>query len=415
MSDQVSGTSLAEAYPVLKDWYANQQVRNLQERKHPLYAMMKKNTDFSGRVYPQPMSVATTSGSAQFSNAQTNQRAVKNVEFNGSVKFNYALATVQNAALQASRNDRGAFINVLKQALNGAFENATMRDAWQLYRTGTGAIGSYTSAHISTGVITLDNPTDALAFQYGQTLVASQTDGGALEDGVGYVVGADATTGKIVVSTTPGGSPGNPTGWTGATHYLYSQGDTNEAIEGLGIWMPDAGSALRPAVGTAKTFQGVDRSIDPTRLAGTALDLSAEDIESAFIDLISQVKMLGGSPEFVFTNTISYRNLQKALQARHQYTEAMVESTAGITFRGFEVSGAVVLEDADCPARRAYALQMDTWELFSYGMSPQFLTYTDGNDAFRVATADSLEGRVGGYRNLTCNAPVKNGTAILPV
>ena len=413
MSAQVAGTSLTDAYPILKEYYDSQPVRNLLERSHTLYAMLPKETDFSGRTYPQPVWYGTSTGSADFPTAQTNQSPDLFAEFQVPVTTSYTLATAQNAALQAARNDKGAFLNLLKARVKGAMQNAIARDAWMLYRTGTGAIGRIATAGLATGVITLTNPTDALAFQKNQVLVAAATDGGALRAGVGYALASDVSTGKVVVSATSGGAAGDPSAWA-AGDYLYSQGDPNAQIAGLGIWIPASGSTLRPTIGTALVFLGVDRSADPTRLCGTALNLSGMDIESALIELVSQVKMVGGRPEYVFVNPVSYRALQKALQARHQYTSVSVTNDAGITFPGIEVNGAVVLEDSDCPPQTAFALQMDTWKVMSYGTSPQILTYEDGITAFRTANNDSVEARIGGYRNLVCEAPVCNGTAVLP-
>lgn len=415
MSVQVAGTSLTDAYPILKEYYDNQPVRNLLERSHTLYAMLAKDTEFSGRTYPQPVWYGTSSGSADFNTAQTNQSPDKNAEFSIPITTSYTLATVQNAALQAARNDKGAFINLLKQRTKGAMENAIARDAWMLYRTGTGTIGRIATAGITSGVITLTNPTDALAFQVNQVLVASDTDFGTARAGVGYVISSDVSSGKVVVASSgAGGSAATPSGWV-AGDYLASQGDPNAQIAGLGIWLPAVGSSLRPTPGTPKIFMGVDRSPDPTRLCGTALNLSGMDIESALIELFSQVRMVGGRPEYGFINSVSMRALQKALQARHQYTSVSVTNDAGITFPGVEVGNAVILEDSDCPPQTAYALQMDTWKMVSYGKAPQILTYEDGITAFRTANNDSVEARVGGYRNLVCDGPVKNGTAILPV
>jgi hypothetical protein len=410
---QVAGTSLTDAYPVLKEYYDGQPVRDALERDHTLYAMITKKTDFSGSEYVQPIQFGTSTGSADFATAQNYQSPDLNAAFKVPPAFSYTLASVQNAALKASRNDKGAFINLLKQRTKGSMENQIRRDAWQLYRAGTGTIGKVSS--INTGVIVLTNPTDALAFQRNQVISAGQTEGGALRAGTGYVLAADVSTGTIVVSdTAQGGAAGTPSGWA-AADFLYSKGDLNAAISGLGIWIPAAGSALRPAVGTPKVFMGQDRSYDPTHLAGTALNLSGLDIESAHIELISQVKMIGGQPDYVFENSVSYRALQKSLQARHQYVTREVTNGAGLTFTGIEVGGAVVLEDSDCPPQTAFALRLDTWKLFSYDKAPQILTYEDGITAFRTASADSVEARCGGYRNLVCEDPSRNGTAILPI
>jgi hypothetical protein len=391
------------AYPVLKEYYDSQPVRNLLERKHPFHAMVPRDENAGGFAYPQPVKFGTPTGSADFGDANTDGNSSEYARFMSEYDPSYTNARVANQSIEASRNDDGAFIRVLQDAIDGAMDNAYRRDSWMLYRTGTGSIG--VAADITAGVITLSAPTDALAFQKGQVLQATNGDGGALRAGTAVVVASDISTGKISIN------PAAPAGWTNGD-YLLSKGDHNKQVKGLGIWLPST-STLRPVVGTPKVFEGVDRSQDPTRLAGTFLDLRSEDIEGALIELQSQVKMVGGTPDYMFVNPVSYRALQKSLQSRHIYVSTEVTGPAGITFKGIELGQCVVLEDSDCPPQTAYALEMDTWKFASFGNATKILTYDDGIIAFRDANADSVTVRVGGYRALTCSAPGWNGVALI--
>lgn len=407
---QIAGASLTDVYGVLKEYYSSSPVINELERKHPFYALVPKDTAFEGEYFVQPVWYGTTTASADFATAQTNsQNPNLYGKFLVPITTNYGLATVSNAARLASRTTRGAFVDTLKEAINGAMDAVLRADAAMLYRSGDGAIGVIATGGITSGTITLTNPTDAVFFQAGQYLGAVDANG--VVRTAGYVIATDVSAGKIVVSATKGGSQGNPGSWA-AGDSLYPVGNLNTSIAGLGTWIPYA-AAKRATLGTPMITFGVDVSVDPTRLQGTRMDMSGTDIESALIELLSQVRLLGGSPDHVFMNPVSYRALSKALQARSQYTKTSFTNDAGLTFSGIEVDNAIVLEDSDCPAKVAYAIDLSTFKLASYGRSPGLLDYGDGLPALRTSNFDSVEARVGGYRQLVCSAPVKNGVAIL--
>lgn len=420
---QVPGTSAADVYAELKQWYAEQPVDNAWARNNPLWQLMRKDANVGGSFYPQPLNLGGSQDYVDFGTAQTLQAPVNPVTFQVPYLNHYVLATVQNSVILASRTKQGAFKEVLKQSCDAAMENSVLADAAYLYRSGTGAIGTIKNTAISNGVVYLNVPTDGIFFQKNQVLIATSTDGGGTQrSGVGYVLAVDPTNGVIQVSATGmGGAPGTPSGWSVNSNstfgdYLYPQSNLNAQMNGLAGWMPSATSSRRPVIGTTNVFLGVDRSQDPTRSAGTAIDASPEDIEGALIDLISAVKSVGkGTPEYTFINPVSMRALTKALQARRSYVNAETTSEAGITFRGVMVEDSMVLQDPSCPQKQAFALDMETWKIVSFGQNPGFLPYPDGLEGFRVSTADALEARMGGYRNAVCTNPSRNGTAILPI
>jgi len=294
----------------------------------------------------------------------------------------------------------GSFADAAKIRIDGAMEGQYNRMGNAIYRSGTGTIGKISSAGISGGMLTLANPNDALFFQAGQVLVANSTDGGGTQaGGLGYVIAVDTEAGKIVVSTTQGGSPGTPSGWL-ANYYLSAQGDLNSRMAGLLAWLPTG--ANRPTAGVANNLFGVNRGINPTLLAGVYADLSGESIEDAFIDGQSEVCRLGGDPDIYVCNPASRRALVKAMQTRKIYSEGVYESEAGVGFLGVKIDGdnkpIIVMSDPDCPPLTAFCLQMDTFKLVSYGDAPKILTYEDGLTIFRVGNQDALEARVGGVR-----------------
>ena len=246
-------------------------------------------------------------------------------------------------------------------------------------------------------------------FEINQVLQANATDGGVPRAALGYVVAVNRSAGTVTVSAVGlGGAAGTPSGWTTAD-FLLVQGDVNAKVKGLAAWLPDA------APTTGDNFFGVDRSQDVTRLAGIRYDGSAQSIEESLIDSSSLLAREGGKPDVCITNFASYAALEKSLGSKVQYVD--MKGPADIAFRGIMINGAnsmiKVFPDRNCPALKAYLLQMNTWTLNSLGDAPQILRYGDGLEMLRVSNADAGEVRIGYYSQVSTNAPGYNANVTL--
>lgn len=394
----------------LKEWYDGQKVQNLTYAKNPFLAMVPKDEETGGKYYPVPLQYEVSQGrSATFSNAQGNQTAAQLVEFLVTRKSDYSIASIDMQTLKASMSSTGAFKQLATVVIDSNIRAATISAASKIFRSGTGTIGQVSTAtSISTGVITLQNPADVSQFGVNQTLQANATDGGTPRAALGYVIARSIKAGTITVSATAiGGSAGTPSGWT-TSDYLLVQGDNNNACSGLASWLPTTDPS------SSDNFYGVNRSVD-TRLYGISYDGSGQAIEESVVDHMLLIAREGGMPDAFWTNFGSYAALDKALGTRRQYVD--IEGPAGIAFRGIELMGAggpvKCMADRSCQVQRGYMLQVDTWKLISLGPVPEILKYEDRLEMLRVYNQDSAENRVGGYYNLTCNAPGWNGTEIL--
>lgn len=393
---------LAAAQAVLKELYDGQTVADMIYKRNPMLALVKKATDFEGKVYPQPIITAPSAGrSAVFATAQANQTAFVAKEFMITRVRDYSIYTIDHETMLASQSNKGAFVKGVKTAADLAWKAIENSLAAALFRSGTGSIGQIGT--ISSGVITLSNPGDVVQFEVNMAIQANATDGGASpRAAAGYVIAIDRAAGTVTVSATLGGSAATPSGWT-ANDYLLVQGDNNAKVAGLAAWLP----LTAPTSGD--NFFGVDRSVDPVRLAGVRYDGSGQSIEEAFIDAASLLDREGGEPTIAVTNPLSFAALEKSLGSK-VYVDMKTED-GRIGFKGLQImtpSGAVtVLSDRSCQAKTAYLLDMSSWELKGLGEMPQMLTY--GNtELLRIANADAVEGRIGYYGNLCCNAPGHN-------
>jgi hypothetical protein len=413
-----SGTSfsfdLGAANAALKELYDDQKIANLVYKNNPFLAMVPKMEEFGGKYMPLPLIINNSQGrSATFSSAQGNQTSAVVQSFALTRAANYSIAQIDNQTMLASKTDKMAFINGATVVIDGAIRSLTNSLATQLFRSGTGTIGQVSAAGINaaTGLITLTNASDVVNFEVNMTLNGSNTDGGAVYGTPLYVTAVDRSAGTITVHTSMGGTAYPivvPAGW-GALSYLLVAGDSNLALKGLAAWLPTT------APGSSDNFFSVNRSVDPTRLAGVRFDGSMESIEEAVIDASLLVAREGGTPDVCIMNFASYASLEKSLGAKAQYIS--FDGPAKLYYPGILINGAAgqikVFPDRSCPAKTAYLLQMDTWKLYSLGPAPHIAKYADGLEMLRVFNSDAAELRVVSYANLGCNAPGFNAVVQL--
>ena len=203
--------------------------------------------------------------------------------------------------------------------------------------------------------------------------------------------------------------------WTTVGNALGISGDitagtvtfagTNSALPlcGLGAWIPTASPASNDS------FWGVNRSADPTRLAGLRYNAQSYTIEEGLTNALAFLNREGGKPDLCIMDFASYASLVNALGAKVQYVQVNHDEVEvafeGITFQS-AYGRVTVLADRNCPSQTAYLLTMATWKLRSLGKVPHILTYgMEGLEGLRVGNADALEIRIAYYANLICSAP----------
>lgn len=404
----------------LKELYTGDDyVKDLVYPKNPLLALIPKNespSGMAGKYLPVPLIYGTPQGrSATFSSAQGNQTAPQLASFFVYRVSNYALATITNELIEATRDDAAAFIDESKLIVDTSIQNISNDLALDLYNSGNGVRGQLAS--ISTGVITLGDSSSVVNFEVGMSLVTFSISGTTYTQSTsaasGYVIAVNRSSGTVTVSATQGGAAGTPTNWSASFPNISVEGDVAFGahavqtsflkVTGLSGWIPSS------APSASENFWGVDRSVDVTRLAGVRFDGSAETIEEALIDGASLVAREGGMPEMCFMSFASYAALEKSLGSKVQYVDVKHEE-ADVAFAGIRIHAPygpiTVIPDRNCPAQTAFLLQMNTWKLRSLGKCPHILTYgLEGLEGLRVGTADAMEIRIGYYGNLVCNAP----------
>ncbi len=302
--------------------------------------------------------------------------------------------------------------------MDGGFRNITNNIAFELFSDGTATRGISSSSSSQAGVtvggtiLPLTNAQQIVAFEVGMLLVASASAGGAPSSDTVLITSVDRASGIVSGTASAASLSANWAIGTGSA-YLSVSGDipaggalstsSFEALSGLAAWIPVASPS------SSDSFWGVNRSVDPTRLAGLRYNAQAYTIEEGMTNALAFLNREGGKPDLCIMDFASYAALVNALGAKVQYVQVKHDEVEvafeGITFQS-AYGRVTVLADRNCPPQTAYLLTLNTWKLRSLGKVPHILTYgMEGLEGLRVGNADALEIRIGYYGNLICSAP----------
>ncbi len=349
-----------------------------------------------GKYIPVPLEYGTPQGrSHTFANAQNQQTATALVSYFVYVIEDYQLVTITNLLMEQTKTNAGAFVDAAKLQMDGGFRNLTNNIAFELFADGSGQRGTISSATgpstinslTNSYVITLTSPAQIVNFEVGMLLVNFVNTAGTISSvssNFGMINAVDRANGTITIqSLNSSGTPTSDASWTTSGNALGVSGDVVSgatgvgtgsyiALSGLAAWIP----TTTPA--TTDSFWGVNRSADPTRLAGLRYNAAAQTIEEGITNALAFLNREGGKPDLCVMDFASYAALVNALGAKVQYVQVEHDEVEvafeGITFQS-AYGRVTILADRSCPPQTAYLLTMNTWKLRSLGKVPHILTY----------------------------------------
>jgi hypothetical protein len=334
----------------------------------------------------------------------------------------YQLVTITNLLMEQTKSNAGAFVDEASRTMDNGFRNISNNMAFELFYGGTasrGQIGSGGVAVVGTTLsFTLSNPQQVVQFEGGMSLQATATDGGPALTGSGSNVlvaqiasvnrGTGAITAVVIQDTFS-------STWS-AGNYLQIYGDIGVAgattiagmlgLSGMQAWVPFSDPPSND------NFWGVNRSADPTRLAGLRYNATANTISEGLTNALGFANREGASIDLIVIDFVSYTTLVNELGAKVQYV-MLEHDEVPVAFEAIHFHSAYgkipVLADRSCQPQTAWCLTVDTWKLRTLGKAPHILTYgMEGLEGLRVGNADALEIRVAYYGNLICSAPGYN-------
>lgn len=409
--------AFSDATNVLKRLFADGVPLDLATRARVLLTKMEKVDDFAGDDMAIPITVnnpqaAGPNPGVAYKAAFTGGTAANNYK-----RFLLTQYTLHNSvrltrqAIMAARaKGRGAFVDLLEDRTNGMLDQMGDVASQWLYGDGTAQIGSRATSGLTGEVVTLAIPDDVKHFWAGMQLVVYNGSGtsyrtisGASGDGGIYVTVAsvDEDNGKFTLTTGDAAAIGS-----------FSDGDffapagvtsSFQAWPGLAAWLP----LTTPS---ATSFFGVDRSVDPRRLAGVRLDNSTASIESNIMTVGEACNTtFKGRERICMLNPVNYTSLSLSLDSKHVYNDD-VDGVVGFEYiKVYTSAGAIkVYADPACPTNRGYVLDMSTWKFHHMGGFPHLVD----DNGLMLEPIDSqnavlIKGAL--YGAPACHAPGSNG------
>ena len=391
---------------VTKTQYTQRKVNNLVYQASIPFARMKKRTDFVGanKVVAFKYGSPQARG-ANFTSAIANMTATQYAKVTVTHVLDYAFGQVSGLAIAQADGQPGALLNVLKTEIDGAMYTAARNIAVALFRNGGGSRGRIAS--ISTNTFTLTDPNDVVGFERGMVLNLSATDGtsGTKRSGTLTVNAVNRDTGVVTCSVNI------TTGIAAAAvnDFIFQNGDfeaVSTVLSGIPAWVP------KTAPTGGENFFGLDRSVDPTRLAGLRYTAnSGGPIEETLIKAAARLQREGAKPDTVYMNPADFANLVVALGSKANYDRSKSVKDADISFTGVNMLGPSgnmeIFPVAEVSTGDAWMLTADTWSFETAGGGPKILN-EDDMKMRADATSDSYIFRIGYYGNVFCEAPGYN-------
>lgn len=392
---------------IMKKLYSPGEVMRLTNEAHPIMQMLEKNANWQGSTVERPVGYGAGGGaSSTFATAYGHGGTTKNARFTIPSSQNYIMANIDRESLLAAKGAGiGAFVDSKKWEVDGRFQQLVDEFCINLFGTGSGSVTQILSGSDTTSaaLVYLSDVESAIKFEVGDKIQTSADDGtGSLRDSsaTATVLGVDRVNGTLTVSSS---LDANITGSVGED-YIFKAGNHGAGFKGLLGWIP------RSAPSSGDSFLGVDRSVDPVRLAGFRDDASGKDIRTALIDLCAGISRTSGghAPDVIVVNDSRWGDLQKELGSFERY-EAAKDGEVSFSYLSLNHNRgtAKIITDAFCPGDVALGLKLNTWKLWSRGACPHI--QLDAGELLFSNSADSYEIRMSYYAGLECKAPGRNG------
>lgn len=404
---------------ILKELWIDE-VESFQYEDRPFYAMVGKDTSWSGlKIHVTVKYANGTSVTSRFQPAKDNKRVSKYKAMEVETADLFALWSVDQKMITLSRDQKGALVRMLDEATKDAMEKFRRRSAWQLWGNGGGSAGKVASGGISGSNITLANPNNVRNFDIGDPVEFAVDDGRAGAGTLGEVrtiTEIDEDAGILTFS-----SPVNTITGLVAGCFLFHEGDysnDNHVIKGVPAYMTlqAPGTGSEPA-----SIWGMDRTDFETRLSGHRMSPSANLIViEAIKEALTKAHRRSVDTTHLFCSPEIFNEVEMSLEGNRRYAD---EKVGRVGFQGLEFTSQTgksvkLFADADIPLGPSdeeliFGMNLPKWTFHTAEEWPMWLT-GDGSKKFLTEeNANSREGRVGGYGNLYCRAPGQNFVLLL--
>lgn len=373
----------ASVLAMLKVYYKKEGIENLLFRNSPLLKKIKKERVEGKEQRFAAMYSRGGAAGGDFTAAKTQAATVaQTAEFTVTPGQLFSVYTMNAKEVAASRSNAGAYMRVGGAKMFAASESFRKTLAASLYGSGYGEIcavpsGGWTLTSGTDATVTL--PEDAvMKIDVGSKLVVKATAATA-ETSAKNTLTVKAINGTSV-TVTPGSTANASAGDIVCLAGSMS-GSASLLPVGLDGWLPvykkRTGASWPTFIGTS--FFGVDRSVNPDRLAGAFVDATgatgdAQKKSHTVTTLIKKLRRQGSLCDLIVMNDDDFLEFAREIETSNTYfTQTSTKEKKSATIGFSDISAAFstnyvenIIDDPYCVKGRFYVLSSDAVEFWGY-------------------------------------------------
>lgn len=387
----------------LKILFPQKTLTRYGQDKQPFWEYLPKKTDFYGRKGEVPIRYVPGGAghSHTFAQALANKGSSLYTHFEVTRKRDFAIISLDNEALEASENDKGAYMSGKKSEVEAHLIRLKQQLGADLQGNGSGLILTIATVDAANNRFTVAQ-SDMVRLEIGMILefyvtpfAAANKRNGVL--GYGVVTIVDYDNNRVTLSATAGDTV-TVLGLVAADKGC-PVGNFGLSVSGMEAWTPTDRTNL------ATTFNGVVRSVFPSRLAGIYFDGSTMGLAEALEKGLARGAIEGCFPDKIWVSFNTFTNISldlgaKAVREPVKIGEFGYDSIA-VHGGGRKVS---VVADQNLADTTALGTTREGLYFWSLKPVPRFLT-GDGNQTIIESTADGIELRLGWRGEMVVNSP----------
>ena len=314
--DNNNAVTLASANDFLKQWYLGGGGLDRAMYEEDPFLMRIKRTPSTavtgGNEIIVPIRVGRNPNvTKKFAQAQAGSKTTTGERKKWTLKVDdlHGVVRVENKTIYASQSDRGAFVRLLRDETDDILKRMHERRCAELFMTKANVLATVKSRTGST--VTFNLAHEASRFEIGDN-IEFRAPAGTERAGNPYTVTKVDRAGNILTLNKASNAA------IVANDECYVVGSYGEqSLTGLPLWIPK----LSTAVGT---LNGLDRSLDPVRLGGHRLQLTAGgSISSGIRKLCAQINQLTGkNPTIAVCNPLVEDKIAEEQKNNVRYDQA---------------------------------------------------------------------------------------------
>lgn len=365
---------------------------------------VKKDTSFGGEWAYVPIMHGDAQGIG--TDIPTAQAAVSEAlykRFTLTRVKHYAVARIDGELMEAAASrGEGSLVDMWKATLDSTLNKEMNWQATHAYGNGSGALGQISSGSAST-TVTLASDTNMNYFDINAKLgaISTNTTSATVRSGTAKVTGIDRRNKTLTFAAAPSTTIA---GLSDGDYFVYDGDGTSTGTAKVPTGLDEY---IKSSPGT---LFGLDRSVDPVRLAGQVFDATGYSREDALAEASALAGEQGcGYPGTAYMHNSDFAALKRSVGSKI-YLDRNGSSVGKASFSSIVVEGEngpiEVKVDPFAPIGKVFLLKKDEFSLYSLNGAPH-LKKDDGQNYARLAADDAIEARWAFYGNwkLTNPAP----------